>query len=243
MQDNKNNVEKINIIAIDGPTASGKGTIARRLAEKLNYNYLNSGALYRLVAFIATQQGIDILTSDREDMNFKNKIIKIGEDLINDSPIFLGEQVIYHGSDVWPEISSEKNGHITAYISSIIELRETLFNFQRSQIKYPGLVAEGRDMTSHVFTEAKCKIYLDASPEAQANRRLIDEQNKNNKITKEDLIKMMHERNEKDRNRPLGALIVTSDACYIDTSDKNREEVFELALNHVNKVFGDSAMI
>ena len=113
----------IPIIAIDGPSASGKGTISRKLAEYFNFNYLNSGSLYRLTAYIAKNKNIDFKN--------ENEIVKIGANL---SPIFLGEKVMVGGVDIWPEISKEEAGKLAAEISPIIELRETLFIFQRSQM-------------------------------------------------------------------------------------------------------------
>ncbi len=216
---------KINIIAIDGPSASGKGTIARRLAEHFKFNYLNSGSLYRLTAYMAKQQNISF--EDQE------KIIKIGANL---SPIFFGEEVIVDGVDIWPEISKEKIGKLAALISPIPELRSALFNFQRSQIKSPGLVAEGRDMTSEVFTDAKIKIYLDATPKVQAKRRLKDEQDKNINATYEDLLETMRKRDYADKNRSVGALKLVPEALYIDTSNLTREEVFEIAKNYCENV-------
>ncbi len=215
----------IPIIAIDGPSASGKGTISRKLAEYFNFNYLNSGSLYRLTAYIAKNKNIDFKNED--------EIVKIGANL---SPIFLGEKVLIDGIDIWPEISKEGSGKLAAEISPIIELRETLFTFQRSQIKNPGLVAEGRDMTSEVFTDAKIKIYLDATPEVQARRRLKDEQDKNINTTYEELLESMRKRDYVDKNRKMGALRIVPDALYIDTSNLNREEVFEIAKNYCEKI-------
>ena len=215
----------IPIIARDGPSASGKGTISRKLAEHFNFNYLNSGSLYRLTAHIAKQKGVNF--SDEKE------IVKIGANL---SPIFLGEKVLIDDIDIWPEISKEEAGKLAAEISPITELRGALFTFQRSQIKNPGLVAEGRDMTSEVFTDAKIKIYLDATPEVQAKRRLKDEQDKNINTTYEELLETMKKRDYADKNRKMGALKIVPEALYIDTSNLNREEVFEIAKNYCEKI-------
>lgn len=215
----------IPIIAIDGPSASGKGTIARKLAKHFNFNYLNSGSLYRLTAYAAKQK--DISFEDHKN------IIKIGANL---SPIFLDEKVIINDIDVWPEISKEEVGKLAAIISPIPELRSTLFNFQRSQVKSPGLVAEGRDMTSQVFKDAIIKIYLDATPEVQARRRLKDEQDKNINATYEDLLETMKKRDYADKNRNIGALKLVPDALYIDTSDLTCDEVFEKAKSYCEDI-------
>ncbi len=220
-----NIINSVPIIAIDGPSASGKGTISRKLAEYFGFNYLNSGSLYRLTAYIAKNKNIDF--------DNQKEIVKIGANL---SPIFLGEKVIIDEVDIWPEISKEEAGKLAAQISPIIELRKVLYNFQRSQIKNPGLVAEGRDMTSEVFIDAKIKIYLDATPEVQAKRRLKDEQDKNINTTYEELLETMRRRDHADKNRSMGALKLVEDALYIDTSNLNREEVFEIARNYCEEI-------
>jgi cytidylate kinase len=213
------------IIAIDGPSASGKGTVARRLAKHFNFNYLNSGSLYRLTAYIAKERNIS--HDDHEE------IIKIGANL---SPIFLDEKVLIDDVDVWPHISKEEIGAAAAKISPIPDLRKSLYSFKRSLIKGNGLVAEGRDMASEVFKDAKIKIYLDATPEVQAKRRLKDEQEKDIEVTYEGLLEKMRARDHADKNRPVGALKITEDAYYIDTSSLSREEVFELIKNHCDKM-------
>jgi cytidylate kinase len=130
----------IPIIAIDGPSASGKGTIARKLAKHYGFHYLNSGAIYRLIAYTAHQAGI----------SFDNiaALVDLGRTI---SPIFLEEKVLIADVDLWPEISKEEVGKMAASISHISELRDAVFDLQRRQIREPGLVAEGRDMTSAVF--------------------------------------------------------------------------------------------
>jgi cytidylate kinase len=211
----------IPVIAIDGPTASGKGTVARRLAKHFGFNYLNSGALYRLTAYIASKYGIDFANEEA--------ISEIGEKL---SPIFLENQVLVDGMDVWPELNKEIVGKLAASISSYSKLRNNLLAFQKSQAVFPGLVAEGRDMTSEVFKDSEVKIYLDASPEAQAKRRFKEEQSRNSEITFDELVLIMERRNLSDSNRVHGKLQRTEDSYYIDTTDKTPEEVFELALNY-----------
>ncbi len=218
-------INPIPIIAIDGPTACGKGTIARMLAKHFGYHYLNVGSLYRLTAYLAKQKNIDA----------KNivEIVKIGESLRGASaPLFIDEQVVIGGMDVWGEISKEEIGKLASLISPIRELRQALYDFERSQIKLPGLVAEGRDMTSEVFKDAHIKIYLDASPEEQAKRRWKDEQSKNSGITFERLVQIMEERNNSDKNREHGKLEIVPEAYYIDTSNLDVEGVFKLALDY-----------
>lgn len=159
------NIHPIPIIAIDGTSSSGKGTIAYRLAQHFNYNYLNSGALYRLTAYIALKNNVNL--------SHQEALIQIAQDL---KPLFKGKQVIVDGIDVWPLISTQEYGNHASVISVIKELREALFCAQRNMITDPGLIAEGRDMCTHVFTDAQVKLYLDADVTVRAERRLIDEQ-------------------------------------------------------------------
>lgn len=215
----------IPIIAIDGPSASGKGTIARRLAEHYKFHYLNSGAIYRLVAYTASQAGISF--------DDKDQIVELGRNI---SPIFLGEQILLAGVDVWPEIGKEEVGKMAATIAHIPELREAIFELQRSQIKMPGLVAEGRDMTSAVFPDACIKIFLDVSPDEAARRRHKDETDRNSLTTFETLVEMMRERDHRDRNREHGALKLTLDSRHIDTSTMSREDVFDECLKYCEDI-------
>ena len=157
----------IPIIAIDGTASSGKGTVAYKLAQKLEFNYLNSGALYRLVAYQALKDGLDL--TDEE------KVINVAKNI---SPIFEGKKVIVDDVDIWPIISTQEYGQHASVISPIKELREVVFDLQRKMIKTPGLVAEGRDMCTHVFTDAHVKFYLDADVKERAKRRHKDETEK-----------------------------------------------------------------
>lgn len=216
---------KIPIIAIDGPSASGKGTIARRLAKHYGFHYLNSGAIYRLVAYIASTRGIAL-----EDVE---AISELGRNI---SPIFIDEQVIIDGVDVWPQISEESVGRMASKISSYIGLRDAIFELQRAQIQGPGLVAEGRDMTSCVFPDACIKIFLDVSPEEAARRRHKDETDRNSLTTFEALVEMMRERDHRDRHREHSPLKLTIDSHHIDTSGMSREDVFDECVRYCDEV-------
>lgn len=216
---------KIPVIAIDGPSASGKGTIARRLAKHYGFHYLNSGAIYRLIAYTANQNGTAL-----DDIE---QITDLGRNI---SPIFIDEQVIIDGVNIWPEISKEEVGKMASTISHLAELRDAVFNLQRQQIREPGLVAEGRDMTSAVFPDACVKIFLDVSPEEAARRRHKDELDRNSLITYEGLVDMMRDRDHRDRHREYGALKLTLDSHHIDTSGMSREDVFEACLKYCDEV-------
>ncbi len=256
----KTEINTINIIAIDGTTASGKGSLARRLAAHYKYNYLNSGALYRLTAYVLKNEEFDFdkyhsLRKEREseiekhknnqENNFENgqtsyiedptytdmenKVTKAGEYL---SPIFIDKKVIVNDIDVWPIISTQEYGNYAAKISPTLRLREALYMYQRNQIKSPGLVAEGRDMTGVVYSDAACKIYLDASPEERAKRRLKDEALEDSGKHKDydDVLAEIHDRDTKDKNRHHGALTIVADAYYLDNTNLNMEQTLQKAI-------------
>lgn len=208
------NPNSIPIIAIDGTSSSGKGTIAYLLAQHFKYNYLNSGALYRLTAYTAL--------TDKVNLSHKEALIEIASSI---RPHFKDKQVIVNNTDVWPIISTQEYGNHASAISPIKELREALFNAQRNMITLPGLVAEGRDMCTHVFTDAKVKIYLDADITVRAERRLIDEQKNGTGKTLEMIIGELKIRDHRDMTRELGRLYPAEDALIIDTGGKTKDEV------------------
>ena len=214
------NINPISIIAIDGTSSSGKGTIAYKIAEHFGFNYLNSGALYRLTAFIALKNGVNL--------SHKEALIQIAQDL---RPVFKGKEVIVDGVDVWPIISSQEYGNHASVISVIKELREALFFAQRNMIQAPGLVAEGRDMCTHVFNDAQVKLYLDADVTIRAKRRLVDEQKKNTGKTLEMIENELELRDHRDMTRELGRLYPADDALIVDTSNKTIEEVLKECLD------------
>lgn len=216
-------VNPIPIVAIDGTSSSGKGTIASLLAKKIGFHYLNSGALYRLSAHLAIINNIDI--NDHTEDNL-NKVVSL---LISEKTDikFSGKEVIYKGHDVWPLLASQEMGNAAAIISPYPPLRRAIYAFERDKAELPGLVAEGRAMTTETFVDAKVKIYLDASVESRAKRRLRDEEKRNSGKTYEMLCDELRRRDDADKNRPMGALRVAPDAFYIDTSEMTIDEVLE----------------
>ncbi|MDB5259771.1 MAG: cmk [Candidatus Nomurabacteria bacterium] len=221
-------MNSIPIIAIDGTSSSGKGTIAYKLAEYLGLNYLNSGALFRLAGHLAVVSGIDIHDHSDENMNkIVDLLLKENLDLE-----FIGKKVIHNGVDIWPILSSEDAGVVANTISFYPPLRDAINDFQRKRVSAPGLVDEGRDVGTTVFPNANVKIYLDASVEARAKRRLVDEQKRGSGKTYEILCAELAKRDEVDKAHKVGALKVADDALYIDTSDLTIEQVLEKCINH-----------
>ena len=143
-------INPIPIIAIDGTSSSGKGTIASILAKKFNYNYLNSGALYRLSAHLAIVNNIDIHNPTEDNLNtIVSIILKEGGKVS-----FVEKDVYYNGHNIWPLLASQEMGNAASLIAPHPPLRHALYTFQRAKIVSPGLVAEGRDMTTEVFEDA-----------------------------------------------------------------------------------------
>ena len=219
-------INPIPIIAIDGTSSSGKGTIASLLAKKLGYNYLNSGALYRLSAHLAIINNIDINDHTEDNLNqIVSLIIKESEHID-----FIDKMVMYRGTDIWPLLASQEAGNNAATISFYPPLRYAIREFQRNRITTPGLVAEGRDMGTAVFVDAYAKIYLDASVEARAIRRLKDEEKRNSGKTYDMICDELRKRDETDKGHAVGALKLAPDAFFIDTSNLNIEEVLNLCI-------------
>lgn len=211
---------EIPIIAIDGTSSSGKGTIAYKLAKHYGFNYLNSGALYRLVAYEALSSGIEFDDTER--------LVNIARNL---EVTFKDRQVFINGDDVWPIIGTQSYGNPASIVSRIPEVRYALFERQRSMIKAPGLVAEGRDMCTNVFKDAHVKLYFDADPVVRAERRFRDEETIHSGKTLEQIYEEIVLRDERDKNKDVGALFPADDARIVDSTNLNREQVLEACID------------
>ncbi len=214
----------IPIIAIDGTTASGKGTIAYKLAQYFGFNYLNSGSLYRLVAYEALTTGVSL-----ED---KDGLIEIAKNI---HPTFIDKQVIINGDDVWPIIGTQTYGNPASIVSRIPEVRTAILDRQREMIHMPGLVAEGRDMCNTVFPDAQVKIYFDADPKVRAERRFKDEQEIKSGKTFEQILEEVLVRDERDKNKPVGRLYPAEGALVVDSTHMSRDEVMTACIEWCEK--------
>ena len=209
----------IPVITIDGPTASGKGTVAHRIAKHLGFHYLDSGALYRLTALSAIQQNIEL---DNED-----KIAEIARIL----PCrFTKGHVFLDGLDVTDDVRAEKIGVAASKIAILPKVREALVDLQMSFKALPGLVADGRDMGSVIFPEATQKIFLTASVAARASRRYKQLIEKGFPANMENLAKDLAERDERDINRSTSPLKPAKDAVIIDSSEISADEAVQQIL-------------
>lgn len=210
---------QIPIIAIDGTSSSGKGTVAYRLAKHFGFNYLNSGALYRLVAYEALSSGIDL---DDTDM-----LVNIAQNL---EVIFEDKKVLVNGNDIWPIIGTQTYGNPASIVSRIPEVRYALLERQRNMVQSPGLIAEGRDMCTNIFKDAQVKFYFDADPRVRAGRRLRDEESIHSGKTFEQIYEEILGRDERDKNKEVGRLYPADDAVLIDSTNLSREQVLETCI-------------
>ena len=218
-------MKKINVITIDGPSASGKGALARGIAHKFGFNILDSGVLYRLYAYLSNMSfSINEVTKQIEEhVEFK----KSKEKLL----------VSYKSNDVTSELRSEIIAKSASEHSSKKAVREALFNIQRNFYSGDGLVADGRDMGTVVFKDAKLKIFLTATPEVRAKRRFIELQNLGQEVNMPALIADIEQRDKKDSSRKLSPLLPAEDAHIIDSSNMKLDEVFSLTEKLINEEF------
>jgi cytidylate kinase len=205
------------VIAIDGPSASGKGTIAKRVAQALGYHYLESGALYRLVALLALRKGLDgeaALAEAAEAMDVR----------------FLGDAIILENQDVNEQIRHEDVGNRASEVARMPAVRQALLKRQRAFRKPPGLVADGRDMATVVFPDAELKIFLTASPEIRAERRYKQLIEKGISANLRALSRDLQERDARDANRAVAPLVPAPDSQVLDSSALSVEAVVEQIL-------------
>ena len=218
-------MKQINVITIDGPSASGKGSLARKIANKFSLNILDSGILYRLFAYfdnLAIAHS-EIAKKIKQEINFNLKADRL--------------QILNNEKDITSVLRSEDIAKIASKLSSQKEVRGLLFNIQRSFYTSKGLVADGRDMGTVVFKDAKLKIFLTASAEIRAKRRYIELQNLGQEVNMPALIADIEARDLKDSSRELSPLLPADDAMIIDTSEMSLDEVFSFTENLIKKEF------
>ena len=207
------------VIAIDGPSASGKGTVAQGVAGALGFHYLNSGALYRTVALAALEAGTDLENESTLRDIALNLIAK-----------FSGESVELAGRDVTHLLRSEAVSLAASRIASLSQVRTALLERQHAFRRPPGLVADGRDMGSVVFPDAALKIFLTASAEERAQRRYKQLMDKGMGATMATLLQDIRERDERDSSRAAAPLQQSADAVLLDTTRMSVEEAVDQVL-------------
>ena len=208
------------MIAIDGPTASGKGTVAALVAEKLGFHYLDSGALYRLVALASEKRGIDV-------KNAAELGILVPKLLIS----FKNGQIWLDGEDVTDAIRTESIGLRASTLAVHPEVRSALVGLQRSFRQFPGLVADGRDMGSVIFPDAVLKVFLTATAAARAERRYKQLIAKGISAKLSDLLHDLQERDARDSNRGTAPLLIADGAKVLETSDLSIDQAVKTVLD------------
>lgn len=211
------------VITVDGPSGAGKGTLCMRLAEKLGWHLLDSGAIYRVLALAAIHHDVDTESEEA--------LVPLAANL---DVQFLAEgdlvKVILEGEDVSGTLRTEQVGNQASKVAALPRVREALLRRQRAFVGEPGLIADGRDMGTVVFPKAAAKIFLDASAEERARRRQHQLQGKEVNVTFEQLLSEIQERDDRDRNRAVAPLRPASDALELDSTSLSIDEVIEQAL-------------
>ena len=218
-------MKKINVITIDGPSASGKGSLAKNIANYFDLDILDSGALYRLYAYFSDLKfnSDEIKKKISEEIKFEIKNMNI--------------EIIYKSKNISDVIRTEDIAKLASKLSSKVEVRQSLYDTQRNFYSSKGLVADGRDMGTVVFKDARLKIFLTASTEIRAKRRYLELQNLGQEVNMLDLMADIEKRDFKDSSRNLSPLFPADDAHIIDSSKMSADDVFLYMKNIVKKEF------
>lgn len=219
------------VIAVDGPSGVGKGELTKRLATALDYELLDSGAIYRVLGYAVRKAGLALF--DEESVVQEAKLLNLSFECLDD-----GVHVLLNGEDVSSEIRTEEAGNNASKVAAYPSVRMALLQRQREFLKEPGLIADGRDMGTVVFPKANVKLFLDASAEVRANRRMLQLQQKGKEADYQKVLAEIKERDDRDRNRPVAPLKPADNALVIDTSDMTIEEVYKTACDYIFKKTG-----
>ena len=210
------------VITVDGPSGSGKGTLCALLAKQLGWNLLDSGALYRLLAFAAGNHGIDLTNEEALKQLAAHLDVQ-----------FIDKRIILEGEEVTDAIRNEQVGAGASMVASLPAVREALLQRQRAFQEMPGLVADGRDMGTVVFTDAPLKIFLTASAEERARRRYLQLKAKGDDVNLASLLDEIRARDERDTQRAVAPLKPAADAILLDSTELSIEQVLERILSEV----------
>ena len=214
------------IIAIDGPAGSGKSTIAKIIAERLRFKYINSGAMYRAVACEARRQGVAL--SD------ESQVARVAESLnIDFDPGADGQRVLVDGKDLTQQLKSEAVGSGAAIVASQAQVRKIMTSAQRKLGENGSIVMEGRDIGTKVFPNADKKFYFHADPEERGKRRYLELKAKHAEIDLEHIIEQIKQRDYEDMHRAIAPLAQADNAIYVDTTRMTIEELVGLIVGHI----------
>ena len=226
-------VEKQNIITIDGPSGAGKSTISKLLAARLYYTYLDTGAMYRVVGLMVERTGLDLQAA-----NSREKLVQLLDSFdLKLAPGLENQETraFLNGEDVSETIRTPEMAMVASRVSAEPEVRTKLSDMQRVMGSKGAIVAEGRDMGTVVFPDAKYKFFLDATPEERALRRQKQLLEKGQKVEYEEILSQIRKRDQDDSSRSLAPLKPAADAIVIDSSEMSIEEVVSFMLAVIEK--------
>ena len=213
------------VIAIDGPSGSGKGTIAKEVAKRLGYTYIDTGAMYRCVALKSLRENL----SESDEEKIVNVLKNMNIKLTNDGKVYMDDE------DVSEEIRTMEVTSFVSKISRIVPLRLVMEEKQRELAKNSNVVMEGRDITTVIFPNADYKFYIDAALEIRAQRRFEQNKEKGIESSYKEVLESLKQRDYDDMNRELGALKRTDDQHYIDNGVNTKEE----SVNQIIEIVGE----
>ena len=208
--------QKTMIITIDGPAGAGKSTVARMLANRLGFDFLDTGAMYRTVACACIDRGVDLNDADA-----------VSEMAAEISIEFAGDRILCNARDVTTEISSTEASHAASIVAAVPAVRLEMVRLQRESTAGRDYVTEGRDQGSEVFPDSECKFFLTADPRERAERRLLELQGRGQSESIDDVLSQIVDRDERDRSREIGPLVMAEDAVEVDTSGQTIEQVVD----------------
>lgn len=222
------NDKKASVITIDGPSGTGKGTVCYLLAKHLNWNILDSGVIYRVLAYAAAKNNIS--------SNDVGKLVELAEKMHLQFQLKKDSQIVLlDGEDVSKQIRTETCGQQASAIAALPEVRKVLLQRQRSFAKSPGLVTDGRDMGTVVFPDAILKFFLYATEQERARRRYLQLKDRGNNVSLAEVVDELVKRDERDTSRIHSPLKPASDAIIIDTTELNITQVFNNVLKLVEE--------
>src|SRR3954453_18132491 len=209
------------VVAIDGPAGAGKSTIARRVAERLGFTYINTGAMYRAIALWALRLGTELSDMHRLEQLAKEAKLELSSG---------GSRVVLNGEDVTEDIRSPEVTEAASKVSAVPAVRRALLGLQRKMAEKTSVVMEGRDIGTVVFPGAQVKIFLDADPHERARRRTLELKKSGSPADSDTVATEMQERDRRDRTRAEAPLVQPADAQLIETTGLNIEQVEEAVL-------------
>lgn len=212
------------VVTIDGPAGAGKSSVAKEAASRLGIKYLDTGAIYRAIALILYESEVRPV----DDYIMREALSKIKIEL-------RGKEVLVNGFDVSGEIRTQMVDELASIYSAVPSVRKALLGLQKEQKNHGSIIAEGRDVGSVVFPDAKVKFFLTASPEARAKRRYSERISKGKDADYDEILQSIIERDKNDSSREVSPLTVPDGAIYLDTSDMTQEEAVNFIIEKVKE--------